>query len=56
MKSEYIKVSIKNREGCFTGEYKNFPSDSKLALAMIGKKVGDEFEFSGMGYEVVEIV
>jgi len=66
---EGSKVTIKNKDGKefkynllktiqkgeFTGEFKNIAMDSKLALAMLGNKVGDEFEFGGVGYEIKKV-
>jgi hypothetical protein len=66
---EGSKVTIKNHEGStfhyillrnavkgqFTGQYKQIATNSALAEAMLGKKVGEEFEFGGVGYEVVVI-
>lgn len=43
-------------KGKFTGEFKQIGPDSALAQAMLGKGVGERFEFGEMEYEVVKII
>ena len=45
---------IPNAEkGYFSGEYKQILTVSRLGMAMMGKRVGDKFEYVEVWYEVV---
>ena len=48
-------ISGSSVKGSFTGEFKQISITSKLGEEMIKRKLGDTFEFGGVGYEVVKI-
>ncbi len=52
-KYHILKNAVK---GQFTGDYKQISLDSGFAIAMQGKKVGDELEFGGVTYSVKEVI
>ncbi|UAM98011.1 N-6 DNA methylase [Polaribacter litorisediminis] len=66
---ENRKLTIKNEEGVifkyhitqkatkgnFTGAFKQIATDSTLAEIMLGRKVGDSFNFGGVGYVILEV-
>lgn len=43
-------------KGNFTGAFKQIAPDSTLAEIMLGKKVGDSFNFGGVRYVILEVV
>ena len=44
------------QKGSFTGVFKDITTESNLALAMIGKKEGEKFEFGKTEYEIIQIL